>query len=131
MKPLPSVLPIERPYWDHARSHRLALQRCSDCGVFRFPASPVCADCDSDRFAWTQTTGRGALLSWVVFHKSYFTSFNDDIPYNVALVQLDDGPVICANIVGTDNDRLVKGMRLKALFDDVNDEFSILRFEAE
>jgi uncharacterized OB-fold protein len=99
--------------------------------VFRFPASPVCADCDSDRFAWTQTTGRGALLSWVVFHKSYFTSFNDDIPYNVALVQLDDGPVICANIVGTDNDRLVKGMRLKALFDDVNDEFSILRFEAE
>jgi uncharacterized OB-fold protein len=49
----------------------------------------------------------------------------------VALVQLDDGPVICANIVGTDNDRLVKGMRLKALFDDVNDEFSILRFEAE
>ena len=70
-------------------------------------------------------------MSWVVFHKSYFRSFDEDLPYNVALVRLDEGPVVCANVVGIDNQALAMGMRLKACFDDINDEFSILRFQPE
>ncbi len=130
-KPLPTVSPLDRPYWEHARAHRLALQRCTQCRRFRFPSSPVCAECDADSFAWEPTSGRGRLVSWVVFHKSYFGSFNDDIPYNVALVELDDGPVVCANVIGAANDQLHSGMRLAAVFDDVSDDFSILRFQPE
>ena len=128
MKPLPTVLPLERPFWAHARAHRLALQRCDHCAVFRYPASPVCAECDSDQSSWTETVGLGTVLSWVVVHKSYFASFNDDVPYNVALIKVDEGPVLCANIVGIDNDLISAGLRVKVVFDDVNQEFSIPRF---
>jgi uncharacterized OB-fold protein len=128
MKPLPTVLPLERPFWAHARAHRLALQRCDHCGVFRYPASPVCAECDSDQSSWTETVGLGTVLSWVVFHKSYFASFNDDVPYNVALIKVDEGPVLCTNIVGIDNDMISAGLRVKVVFDEVNQEFSIPRF---
>ncbi|MEN9775593.1 MAG: hypothetical protein RL322_2663, partial [Pseudomonadota bacterium] len=98
------------------------------CGVFRYPASPVCAECDSDQSSWTETVGLGTVLSWVVFHKSYFASFNDDVPYNVALIKVDEGPVLCTNIVGIDNDMISAGLRVKVVFDDVNQEFSIPRF---
>ena len=46
-------------------------------------------------------------------------------------VELDDGPVVCANVIGTPNDQLRSGMRLAAVFDDVSPEFSILRFQSE
>ena len=128
MKPLPSPLAFERPYWDHARAHRLALQRCARCATFRFPASPVCAECDCGEYTWTPTGGTGKLLSWVVFHRCYFPSFERDMPYNVALVQLDEGPVLCSNIVGTDNASLRIGMRLAVVFEDVSPEFSIPKF---
>ena len=130
-KPLPTVLPLERPYWEHAKAHRLALQKCAHCGVFRFPASPVCAECDSDEYAWTPTAGRGQIVSWVVFHRCYFPSFESEMPYNVALVQLDEGPVVCTNIVGTDNASLRMGMRLRVVFEDVSPEFSIPKFTPE
>jgi len=131
VKPLPSPLPFELPYWEHARAHRLALQRCSSCGGFRFPASPVCAECDSDAYLWTPTGGKGRILSWVVFHRCYFPSFEREIPYNVALVELDEGPVLCSNIVGTDNASLRLGMRVAVTFDDVTAEFSIPKFRPE
>jgi len=125
---LPTVLALERPYWDHAKQHRLALQKCAQCGTFRFPASPVCAECDSDAYAWTPTAGTGSIVSWVVFHRSYFAAFADKIPYNVALIALDEGPVMCANIVDIDNGRLRIGMRVTVVFDDIDAEFSIPRF---
>ena len=131
MKPLPSPLPFERPYWEHAKAHRLALQRCSRCATFRFPASPVCAKCDADEYEWTPTGGKGKILSWVVFHRCYFPSFAAEMPYNVALVQLDEGPVLCSNIVGTDNASISIGMRVSVVFEDVSPEFSIPQFTPE
>lgn len=128
-KPLPNPLPIERPFWEHARAHRLAIQRCTACGRFRFPASPICAECDSESSEWTPVSGRGKVLSWVVFHRLYFPSFANDIPYNVALIELEEGPVMVSNIVGMPNDAIRSGLAVRVVFDDVNEEFSIPRFE--
>lgn len=127
-KPLPNPLPIERPYWEHARAHRLAMQRCAACAKFRFPASPVCADCDSDRYEWTPVSGRGKVVSWVVFHRLYFPSFAGDLPYNVALIELEEGPIVVSNLVGIANDAIRRGLAVVVTFDDVNGEFSIPRF---
>lgn len=131
-KPLPNPLPLERPYWEHAKRHVLALQKCRACGTFRFPASPICASCDTDQGDdgdWTPVSGRGVIVSWVVFHRSYFPSFAADIPYNVALIALDEGPVMCANLVGIANERIASGQRVRVVFDDVSPEFSIPKFE--
>lgn len=128
-KPRPIVSSIEKPYWEFLRKHELRFQQCSDCGEFRFPASPVCAECDSGSYKWTQVSGKGVVFSWVVFHKSYFPSFANDIPYNVAMVQLDDGPMFIANIVDIDNAAIRRGMPVEIVFDDVAEDLTIPRFK--
>ena len=127
-KPRPIVSPVEQPYWDFLRKHEVRLQQCSDCGAFRFPASPVCVECDSARYTWARSSGKGVVFSWVVFHKSYFPSFAKDVPYNVAMVRLEDGPMFIANIVGIENTAIRRGMPVEIVFDDVAEDLTIPRF---
>jgi uncharacterized OB-fold protein len=127
-KPLPAITPLERPFWEAAREHRLCLQRCTACGTWRFPASPVCADCDSDAFEWARASGRGTLASWVTFHRLYFASFAGDLPYDVALVRLDEGPTMPANLAGADRAALRIGLPLEVVFEERTPEVSIPMF---
>lgn len=126
-KPLPQITPLDREYWEHAREHRLHIQRCKQCGTYRFPASPVCAECASPEWEYAPVSGRGEIVSWVVFHRSYFPSFDADVPYNVAGVKLDEGVMLMSNILAP-NDTLRHGMRVEVVFDDVTPEISIPKF---
>ena len=51
-KPLPRITADNRPFWEAARRHELALQRCDDCARFRYPPAPVCPECLSERATW-------------------------------------------------------------------------------
>jgi hypothetical protein len=127
-KPLPRVTADNRPFWEAARRHQLALQRCGECGHFRYPPAPVCPECLSERAEWTPVSGRGAVSTFVVFHKRYFPSFTDEIPYHVTQVQLDEGPRLTANLVNVPNDQIRIGLRVEVVFDDVTPEISLPRF---
>ena len=52
------------------------------------------------------------MISWVVYHHAYHEAFRNRLPYNVALVELDEGPRLITNIVNPDAgikaERLVK-----------------------
>ena len=126
-KPLPQITSLDRPFWEHARRHTLTLQRCSSCGRCRYPASPVCAFCESDGHEWVPVSGRGRVLSWVVFHRCYFPSFADEIPYNVAIVTLDEGVNFVSNILAP-NETLRRDMPVEVTFEDVTPEISIPKF---
>lgn len=126
-KPLPQITPLDREYWRHAREHQLHIQRCKQCQTYRFPASPVCAECASLEWEYAPVSGRGEIVSWVVFHRSYFPSFDAEIPYNVAGVKLDEGVMLMSNILAP-NDTLQHGMQVEVVFDDVTPEISIPKF---
>ena len=127
-KPLPQITTLDRPFWEHARRHELHLQRCANCARHRYPASPVCAECGSARYEWSPASGRGEIVSWVVFHRCYFPSFEADIPYNVAGVRLDEGVVMMANILAP-NDALRHRMPVEVVFEDATSEISIPKFQ--
>ena len=63
-----------------------------------------------------------------MFHKLYHPSFAQDIPYNVAFIELAEGPRIIANVVGTPNKDITIGMPVEVTFEDVTPEISIPRF---
>ena len=127
-KPLPRVTALNRPFWEATRRHELRLQRCADCGRFRYPPSPVCPDCLSEEGEWVRVSGRGTVTTWVVFHRKYFPSFAADLPYHVVQVQLEEGPRLTANLVDVTNDELQVGMPVEVVFDDVTPEISLPRF---
>lgn len=126
-KPLPTLTGENRPFWDACRSGSLQLQRCG-CGHFRYPISIVCPRCLAAQFEWTPVSGRGTVFSYIVFHQAYHPAFKPDLPYNVALVQLEEGPRMYSNVVGTPNDQVRIGDAVEVVFDAVTPEITIPRF---
>ena len=95
-KPIVSLYDI--PMWESMKQGRLDLQVCKGCGKFRYPPAPICPHCLSMEYEWRAVSGRGKILSWVIFHRKYF---DDHVPpYNSVAVQLEEGPIVMTNLVG-------------------------------
>lgn len=127
--PLPEPTALSEPYWNALRQGKLMVQRCGDCGRASLPARAECPYCLSANRGWERASGRGELLSWVVYHIAYHEAFKARLPYNVAVVRLDEGPQMLTNIIGA-NDRLVVGARVK-LHVEHEDGFALARFELD
>jgi uncharacterized OB-fold protein len=79
--------------------------------------------------SWKPASGKGKLVSWIVMHKAYHPGFEDMLPYNVALVQLAEGPFFLTNVTGIDNDDLRCDMDLTVDFQPVSEEITLPRFQ--
>jgi len=129
-KPLPQITAGTKPFWEATRAGRLTVQRCAACGKMRFPAASICDDCLSAEAAWVEVSGLGTVWSFCEFHRLYFKGFEPDLPYNVALVRLDEGPRMYTNIVGVPILDIKVDMRVKAVFEPVSDEVTLVKFTA-
>src|SRR5687767_11852674 len=98
-KPVPVASEDSRPFWSAAKNHALCLQQCLACRAFRFPPAPVCPECAALGGDWTNLKGRGKIFSFVIFHRAFQKAFEGDVPYAVALVELDEGPRLISNII--------------------------------
>ena len=128
-KPLPDIAdPLTAPYWAAARRHELRMQRCPACGYVRFPPARRCPECLDENDEWIQLSGRGTIWSFGIYHHVFNRAFAEDIPYNIALVQLDEGPRLITNIVGIPNESITVNMPVEAVFDDVTDEVTLVKF---
>ena len=96
--PKPEINDLNRPYWTGLRDGRLMFQRC-DCGNAWLPARRECPACLRTGAAWEQASGRGTLVSWVVYHTAYHPAFESRLPYHVALVALDEGPRLLTRVI--------------------------------
>ena len=128
-KPLPTVTSLNQPYWDGLKNRELqaaALRRsAARYGIRRHRYA---RGCWSRNFTWTRLSGRGRVNSWVVFHQSYFRGFDSEIPYNVAEVELDEGPRVLTNLVGVENDEVRVGMPVEIVYDEVTNEITLAKF---
>ena len=127
-KPLPAISMLNQPYWDGLKERKVVLPKCTACGVIWYPPAPFCPDSWSRDLSWQQLSGRGKVNSWVVFHQAYFASVKDDIPYNVAEVELEEGPRLLTNLVDIANDDIAIGMAVEVVFDDVTDDVTLAKF---
>ena len=128
LKPLPIVSPLTQPFWDGARSGRLVVQKCGDCGKHRFPASTICDACLSEQAAWVEVSGKATVWSVCEFHRVYFKGFANEIPYNVALVRLDEGPRMYTNLVGISYGQVEIDMRVEAVFEPASAAITLVKF---
>jgi uncharacterized OB-fold protein len=118
---------LNSPYWDALEAGALVFQRCAN-GHGWLPARIHCPRCLSDLHEWVPASGRAQLISWVVYRRAYHPAFADRVPYNVALVQLEEGPQLMTNVVGLSQAApLVAGMPLR-LEVEREGELSVARF---
>ena len=71
--------------------------------------------CGSDKFDGIRLSGMGNVLAFTqIFVPT--SSFSRAIPYHIALVKLDEGPRLIAQIADTEPSDLKIGMRVRAAF---------------
>jgi hypothetical protein len=128
VKPLPLIDEQNRPFWDAAKAHELRLPQCGSCGHIRVQFERWCPQCGSRDTQWTLLSGRGKVWSHCTFHRKYFPEFEDELPYNVALVQLEEGPRLITNIVGIDRQDIRIDMPVQVSFDDVTPTVTLVKF---
>ena len=102
--PLPEVTALTEPYWSGLAAGELRFQRCAGCRNAWLPAREECPRCLSDDVSWEASAGRARLISWVVYHSAVHPSFADRLPYNVAIVELDEGARLITNINASEDE---------------------------
>jgi hypothetical protein len=127
-KPLPILSDDNRPFWQATKKNELRMQQCLDCRHIRYPINHVCPKCLSEKAEWKQLSGRGEVFSYIVFHQVYHPGFAKDVPYNVAMIQLEEGPRMISNVVGVPVDQVKVGDKVEAVFDPVTEDITVPRF---
>ncbi|HYR96996.1 MAG TPA: OB-fold domain-containing protein [Candidatus Binatus sp.] len=127
-KPLPAVTEDGAPYWEGCREGQLRVQRCTACSHLRWPPSVLCPECLAEGGDWMALSGRGAVYSFIIVHRPQHPAFFDDVPYNVAIVELEEGIRLHTNIVDCPNENLRIGLPVEVVFQKVNDEVTLPRF---
>jgi uncharacterized OB-fold protein len=126
--PIPVADEESEAFYRCAKERKLMLLRCSSCGTWRMPGRERCVDCWSTESEWAQASGWGKLYSFGIMHQQYHPAFAAALPYNFAIVELAEGPRMISNVVECANDALRVDMPLEAVYDDVSDETTLVRF---
>ena len=116
--PAPITNADSKPYWEAAAREELLLRRCTACGKLHFPPRHLCPKCWSDALEWTKSTGQGVVYSFTVMHRAPMPAFAKRVPYVVALIDLDEGPRMMANILGEDALSTAIGDRVSVCFEE-------------
>lgn len=86
--------------------HKLVGSRCKGCGKLYFPARPMCPECHGKDMEAVELSGRGKLAAYSVIYIAptamIQAGYDRKNPYCAAVVSLEEGPSICAQLVGVD-----------------------------
>ena len=130
-KPLPHPNEVSRPFWEAAKRHELQIQRCNACGTYVFYPREACPECLAADLIWIPVSGKGKLYSYTIARAPTHPAFTDDVPYVIAIIELEEGPHITTNLVGCPSDQVTIGMPVVASFEDVSAEMTLVKFRPE
>ena len=127
--PRPEHPELTQPFWDAAKRHELVIPRCRRCDSFFWYPRELCPDCYEADWEWAPVSGRGRLYTYTVVRQPLNPAFEEDLPYAYAVVQLDEGVRLISNIVDCEiPDGLSVDMALEASYDDVSEEWTLVKF---
>ncbi|MCJ7701202.1 MAG: Zn-ribbon domain-containing OB-fold protein [Anaerolineales bacterium] len=102
---------MEIPRHWRLKKQRYALvgEICPHCQAKIFPPRDVCPECNGEAKTPFTFSGRGEVYSYTTVHNAP-AGYRDSIPYTVALVKLEEGPVITAQLTDLGEQPVAIGM---------------------
>lgn len=120
MKAIAQPTPDTAAFFDSIDGGTFALPRCAACeAVFLYPRS-VCPMCMSGDIGLAEASGRGVVESFVVNHRAA-PGFEEDGDYVLALVRLEEGPIMMANVLTDDPDSVTVDAPVVVTFESRGD----------
>lgn len=98
-----------------------------ECGQLYFPPTTICKQCQSSNMSEYQFKGSGSIVTFTVIRQP----FNDeseneklsaDSPYIIAIIQLEEGPLITAQITDSNHEDIRIGSKVKSVFRKISEE---------
>lgn len=89
--------------------YRLEGAQCQGCGARLFPPRLVCPECRSRELVPYHFSGRGEVYSYSIVHQAP-EGFAEYVPYPVALVKLEEGPLVTAQLTDVEVGEVYIGM---------------------
>lgn len=127
-RPIPDVNdPLTAPFWAAAREGRLVVQHCLTCDEYRWPPLANCPNCLERDSEWAEMAPAGTIWSYAVYRRALHPAFADEIPYIVAVVELEHGLHMTGNVVD-DPEQVSIGAPVKAVFDPLTDEVTLVKW---
>ena len=128
-KPLPVPDEDTQPWFDGLKEHKLLLQYFPSADHWQPPYSDRCTKDLSTDFEWRESKGTGQVYTWALMHQLYDPVWEEEIPYVLAVVELDEGPRLSSTLINVEKDAISVGMPVKVVFEDVTDEITLPKFE--
>ena len=92
--------------------------------------APICPGCWGGELSWQPMSGSGTLWTFTEVHVPFYDdTWAEDVPYVVAVVELDEGPRLLANLVAPDMASLAIGDRVEATFEDRPEHVTLPMFQ--
>jgi uncharacterized OB-fold protein len=123
LPPAPDGLNAEFYAW--CAKGELRFQHCTDCGRLRHLPRILCANCGSGKYDWVRSSGKGRLFSWTVTHQAMHPALANDVPYTVAVAELEEGVRMVARLRGIERDALKLDLPLEVGFENVSSEVAV------
>jgi uncharacterized protein len=80
----------------------LLLQKCTACGKLNMYPRYACPHCQSSALTWQKSAGRGTLHSFTVLRAGAPEGFEQDLPYGLGVIKLEEGVQLLARLVADD-----------------------------
>jgi uncharacterized OB-fold protein len=117
-------------FWSGCSEGRFLIPVCASCHSSRWPPGPTCPHCLSTATEWREAPSVGHVYSWTVVTHSVHPATRGQVPYCVALVDLEPGIRVVGNVWGCAPDEVVDGMEVELIFEDHGDH-RLPNFEAK
>ncbi len=105
--------------WEGVDEEKLLIQRCSECGRLRHPPRPMCPGCQSTKWEALESTGKGTVYSYTILHHPPIPGY--EFPLPVALVDLEEGTRLVANVAGCKPEDVHIGMKVECRIEQADE----------
>jgi uncharacterized OB-fold protein len=115
---VPIVVEETRGYWQGTLAEEVRIQTCNACGNRQMPWGPCCARCLSQDLGYMVASGRGSVFSFTIVRQAIHPTFSAQVPYVVADVELEEGPIMTSNVTDCPVEEVRIGMPVELWFDN-------------
>lgn len=116
-RPVPVPDADTAPFWEAAQAGQLKIQTCGACGQAIFYPRMICPACMAEDPDWVAVSGRATIHAVTVVHRTS-AAFREDVPFAVALVELEEGPRMMTRILTGEPESLRIGDAVRVRFVD-------------
>ena len=105
-------------YQEALKAGKFLIQKCDRCGAHIHYPRLLCPSCGSDKISQIEASGGGTVYSTSVVRQRPERGGD----YNLALIDLDEGPRLMSRVEGIEPAEVTIGLKVKAKIDTPSDD---------